>query len=291
MISIVIPTYDRPAALARCLAGVAAMAGARPDLEVIVVNDGGAPPPERSLQHLRDQLDLTIVEQPHGGPAVARNAGAARARSPFVAFLDDDCVPAADWLAALAARFAAAPHVAVGGRTLNGLPDNPFSTASQLLIDYLYKVHNAGAAPRFFASNNVAFPRHALLAIGGFDTGFPRAAGEDRDLCDRWRQRGHAMAFAPEAVVHHAHALGPASFWRQHFDYGRGACAYRRARVQRDGTRVAFEPPRFYANLLRAPFACGRGARALRLAALLALAQVANAAGYSWERTRVVARA
>jgi len=293
MISIVIPTYDRPAALARCLAGVAAMAGADGDLEVIVVNDGGVPPPAATVERLRERIDLTVVAQPRRGPAAARNAGAARARQPVVAFLDDDCVPAAGWLTALTARFAAHPDVAgaalaVGGRTVNGLPDNPFSSASQLLIDYLYDYHNAGGAtPRFLASNNVAFPRDALLAIGGFDTGFPRAAGEDRELCDRWTRHGHRLTFAPEAVVHHAHALGATSFWRQHFDYGRGACAFRRARARRDGARVTFEPARFYANLLRAPFARDHGAHALRLAALLALAQLANAAGYARERTRV----
>lgn len=292
MISIVIPTYDRPAALARCLDGVAAMTGASTDLEVIVVNDGGETPSGPALERVRQRLALTIVEQPRRGPAAARNAGAVRARERVVAFLDDDCVPAPDWLAALAARFDAAPDVAVGGRTLNGLPDNPFSSASQLLIDYLYDYYNeGGTTPRFLASNNVAFPRRALLDLGGFDAAFPRAAGEDRELCDRWRRSGHRMTFAPEAVVHHAHALGPATFWRQHFAYGRGACAFRRASARRDGGRVGFEPARFYANLLRAPFGRERGPRALRLATLLALAQLANAAGYARERLSVATTA
>ena len=264
MISIVIPTYDRPAALARCLDGVAAMTGVPEDLEVIVVNDGGTPV-TALIERPCGQLDLTVVAQSHGGPAAARNAGLACARRPFVAFLDDDCVPGTGWIAALAARFAAVPDAAVGGRTLNALPANPFSTASQLLMDYLYAHHNGDdGRVRFLASNNLAFPRDALRAIGGFDASFPRAAGEDRELCDRWRHCGHRMTFAPEAVVHHAHPLGPRTFWRQHFDYGRGACAFRRARLRRDGGRVSFESARFYANLVRAPFARTASARAAR---------------------------
>jgi hypothetical protein len=32
------------------------------------------------------------------------------------------------------------------------------------------------------------------------------AGGEDRD-CDRWRRRGNALVYAPDAVVYHRHAL------------------------------------------------------------------------------------
>jgi cellulose synthase/poly-beta-1,6-N-acetylglucosamine synthase-like glycosyltransferase len=287
--SIVIPTHERPVELARCLDGVAAMTAAGPDLEVVVVNDGGTPPAAQLLERLRGRVDLVVVEQGRRGPAAARNTGIARARGAFVAFLDDDCVPAPGWLATLAARFAADPDAAVGGRTVNALPDNAFSSASQLLVDHLYAHHNGdGGAPRFLASNNVAFPRRALLDVGGFDVAFPRPAGEDRELCDRWRRRGHRMTFAPEAIVHHAHVLGPATFWRQHFAYGRGAYAFRRVRAERDGIVIPFEPSRFYADLVRAPFRRSAGARAFALATLLVVAQLANAAGYAWERTRPV---
>ena len=289
MISIVIPTYNRPDALARCLAGVAALTGVPDGLEVIVVNDGGEPSPGPVVARFGDRLDVVVLEPAHAGPAAARNAGAARARHPFVAFLDDDCVPAPGWVAALVERFAAAPGDAIGGRTLNALPANVFSSTSQLLIDYLYDHYNAGGArPTFLASNNLAFPRDELHAIGGFDPAFPRAAGEDRDLCDRWRRRGHRLTYAPEAVVHHAHALTLRSFWRQHFDYGRGAYAFRRARATREHGRVELEATSFYRNLLRAPFAPDAGARgrAPLLAAALAVSQLASAAGFLWERAQ-----
>lgn len=286
-ISVVIPTYERPDSLLRCLDGVAAMAGAGPGLQVVVVNDGGTPPPSAAIDGLRERLDLTVVQQDRAGPAAARNVGAARARGGVVAFLDDDCVPATGWLEALSAGVVRDADVAVGGRTVNALPGNPYSSASQLVVDYLYAQHNDhGGEATFFASNNVAFPRRALLAIGGFDTSFARPAGEDRDLCDRWRRAGHRMTFVPEALVRHAHVLGPRSFWRQHFDYGRGAYAFRRARARRDGGRIALEPPHYYARLVRTPFATDAGVRALRLATLLAVAQLANAAGYAWERAR-----
>ena len=39
-----------------------------------------------------------------------------------------------------------------------------------------------------------------LIEVGGFNEGFRVHACEDRELCDRWRKRGHPLRFAPEAV-------------------------------------------------------------------------------------------
>lgn len=125
LISIVVPTFDRPAALSRCLDGIAATAGAGMDLEVVVVNDGGEPPSRAVIERLRGRLDVRVIERRRAGPAAACNAGAESARGTVVAFLDDDCVPQQGWLAALAVRCAAEPDAAIGGRTVNALPENP----------------------------------------------------------------------------------------------------------------------------------------------------------------------
>jgi GT2 family glycosyltransferase len=233
----------------------------------------------------RDRLDIVSLKQAHAGPAAARNAGAARANGSSFVFLDDDCVPANDWLRALETRIAAARTHAIGGRTLNGLRDNLYSSASQLLIDYLYEYYNV-RLPRtsFFASNNVAFPREGFHEVGGFDERFTTAAGEDRDLCERWLQHGAQMTYAPDVLVYHAHPLTLTAFWRQHFRYGRAAFSFRRAHARRRNGRVTLEPLPFYLNLLRYPFSKARGRHALLLAMSFVLSQVANAAGFLWER-------
>ena len=288
MISIIIPSQDRPEPLTRCLRAIATAGvedpGAR--FEVIVVNDGGAMALEPVVSAFRDRLHVVLLEQAHAGPAAARNAGAALARGQFLAFLDDDCVPAANWLQTLTARFAAAPTRAIGGRTLNGLPDNLYSCASQLLADYLYEYFNPEPQqPSFFASNNLALPREGFHVLGGFDSRFPSAAGEDRDLCDRWLRHGYQMTYAPEVLIYHAHTLTLRTFWKQHFNYGRGAFCFRRARAQRNNRRISLEPLTFYLNLLCSPFSRARRRRASLLATLV-LSQVANAMGFLWERRR-----
>ena len=285
--SIIIPTYQRPGQLVACLQSLTRLDYPREHFEVIVVDDGSETPLDVVMAPFRDRLDVAVLRQANAGPAAARNTGVARAKGTFLAFTDDDCRPAPDWLTVLAQHFATSPDCAIGGRTHNALPDNPYSTASQLLISYLYSYYNARSSQaRFLAFNNLAFPANDFRAIGGFDTIYPQAAAEDRELCDRWLSCGRRMSYAPDAVLYHAHALTFRTFWRQHFNYGRGAFRFHRAHARRTSNRIKIEPFPFYFDLLRYPFAQGQGGQSLPLAALLLLSQVANAAGFFWERVR-----
>lgn len=284
LFSIVVPTYSRPGKLAACLQAVAGLCYSRDRFEVIVVDDGSERTPADLVGSFRDRLDVKLIVQPHAGPASARNAGAARARGEFLAFTDDDCLPASDWLKALAGRFAASPDCVIGGCTLNALPRNWYSTASQLLIHYLYLYYNTEPdRALFFASNNLALPADRFRAIGGFDTCYVRAAAEDREFCDRWLRHGYQMIYAPEVLVYHAHALTWRTFWRQHFNYGRGAFQFHQARAQGGNGRLRLEPRSFYVRLLRYPLSQSCEAQSLRIVALLGVSQVANAAGFLWE--------
>ena len=283
--SVVVPTYRRAETLATCLNALAGQVYPRSRFEVVVVEDGGGVPLQPLLGGFKDRLNLTLISQPHAGPGKARNTGAEHARGELLAFTDDDCAPDTHWLACMAARFAATPGHLVGGHTANALHHNRCSAASQLLVQYLYEYYNADPArPSFFASNNMALPRDAFLDVGGFDAALTRAAGEDRELCDRWRHLGRGLTYAPEAVVYHYHDLTAWQFCCQHFRYGRAAFYFRQKRVQRGSGHIAIEPLSFYANLLRYPFAQEGRPGAAVLSALLLLSQVANAAGFGWER-------
>jgi len=276
-----VPTFARPDRLSACLAALGELDSPPGGFEIVVVDDGGRVSLGPALTAARGRADVSLVDTPHRGPASARNAGAARARGRLLAFTDDDCIVDTGWLRAFDAALAKDPSLLVGGRTLNGLPANPFSSASQSLLDYLYGYYNTSPGDaRFFASNNVGTSRERFEAIGGFDESFPLAAGEDRDLCDRQRHSGGRLCFVAEAVVTHQHRLGLASFVRQHFNYGRGARRYHERRAARRGEPFRVEPPRFYLELLLHPFRAANGGRAAVLLALTLLAQAANAAGF-----------
>lgn len=282
-ISIIIPTYERPKRLAVCLKALGGLDYPRERFEVIVVDDGSRRPPEAVVAEFNGNFDVMLLTQAHAGPATARNTGAAQAKGDILAFTDDDCEPAVDWLQTLAKRFTATSNCAIGGRALNGLPDNPFSSASQMLIDYLYNYYNSVPyKARFITSNNLALPAVLFRAIEGFDTNFPYAAGEDRELCDRWLHHGFDMIYAPEVVVRHSHFLRFQTFYKQHFNYGRAAFYFHKLRAKRGRRHFKAEPLRFYFDLLRYPFLCMQPIKSILFAMLLLLSQTANAAGFFW---------
>lgn len=84
LISIIIPTYNRPSLLPRAVQS--ALEQTVEDLEVIVIDDA-SPQPVNLPEHPR----LRIIRLPvNSGSSAARNAGALAARGRWIAFLDDD---------------------------------------------------------------------------------------------------------------------------------------------------------------------------------------------------------
>ena len=282
--SVVVPTYERPAQLAACVEALARLDYPRERFEVLVVDDGSAHPPRDVVERFRGALDVKLFGQENSGPAAARNLGARHARGEFLAFTDDDCEPEPGWLSAFASRFSEEPLRIVGGRTINALAENAYSETSQMIIEVVYAHFNIDdREARFFASNNFAVHAESFRETGGFDETF--RTSEDREICARWRARGLGLTYEPGAVVRHSHRLTLGSLWRQHFGYGRGALRFHRAReAEGDGP---FRPDTdFYKKLLRSALSRKPKSRAAQLTALLLWSQLANAAGFFYEKSR-----
>jgi glycosyltransferase involved in cell wall biosynthesis len=279
-VSIVVPTFARPAELRRCLDGIARLEAATPSFEVVVVDDGGPVPLDALVASYTDGLDIRLIRQARAGPAAARNAGAAVARGVFLAFMDDDCTPAPDWLSALVRELERDDRRLLGGRVENALLDNPYSSASEHITRFVYEYNRTAAARApFFTTNNIALAADLFRAVGGFETSIPSATAEDKEFCHRWIARGLALAHVPSAVVHHAHELTFARFLRQHFNYGRGNLTFRlirRRRVQRPFVR---EPLKFYLDLVLSPMRHPSSVGRWRLTALVVASQLAMLAG------------
>lgn len=102
-ISVVVRTKDRPRLLAEALASLGA--GSYRRVEIVLVNDGGAPPEVPA----GFPFPVVRVELPENrGRAAAANAGVAAATGEFVAFLDDDDLAEPEHLSTLAGLVAAA---------------------------------------------------------------------------------------------------------------------------------------------------------------------------------------
>jgi len=282
-LSIIIPTHDRPSQLGACLESIVHQTYPSSHFEVIVIDDGSKTPIAPVISSFRDRLNLTLLTQQNRGPASARNTGVAKARGRYLAFTDDDCTLAPDWLQKVEERFDSSSNYMIGGRTINAITDNAYSTASQDLIGYLYEYYNADKNNALFlTSNNIAVPAESFRTLGGFNSKYPDAAAEDRDLCDRWRVCGYGMIYAPEVIVYHRHHLSLRTFWKQHFGYGRGASYFHKERSMSSAKSLRLEPPSFYINLIFYPFLKGKSRQPIFKSALLFLSQMSNAAGFFW---------
>ena len=283
--SVIVPTRNRPIQLETCLSAMAELDYPRDRCEVIVVDDGGDIGIEETVRRFSREINVVAVRCEHGGPAAARNFGVAHSSREKLAFTDDDCTVDPHWLTALDSRLSAKAHSMVGGRVINALTENPYSTASQSLQDFLYHWYHEqgrGQLP-FFTTNNLAMFRSDFERIGGFDVSFTFAS-EDRDISDRGAHSGLDLVYAPEAIVRHAHELDLREFVTQHFRYGQGAARFHAARALRRQDRVRLEPAAFYLGMMSSPVS--GGARPLPALALVLISQWASLLGFAHARAR-----
>jgi glycosyltransferase involved in cell wall biosynthesis len=265
LISVIVPTRDRPAALEACLSSLDAQTMAD-RLEVVVVDDGSVA--GDTVAHVvARHPSARLVRRSGAGPAAARNAGARAARGDMLLFTDDDCLPQADWAEELMAAFREGAE-AVAGRTLN---------TRGALADASEVISRAPASVEPFApSNNLACTRAVFEAVP-FDESYQQAAAEDREWCARLASKGHALRSQPSACVHHRPKLNLSSFFRRQVRYGHGAYRFRST------ARRSLEPISFYVALVRLGFS-----RGFSVGMLVSLAQVATAYGWvqGWRELR-----
>ncbi|RBY74848.1 HAD family hydrolase [Blastococcus sp. TF02-09] len=190
--TVVVPTIGRPS-LDVLLDALATAPGPRP-AELVLVDDR---PTGEPLRPERPGLPpVRVVRTGGGGPARARNLGWRSARTTWIAFLDDDVVPDADWYERLERDLADLPADVAGsqGRVRVPLPEDRAATD--------WERGTAGLATSSWITADLAYRRAALAAVGGFDERFPRAFREDSDLALRIMDTGARLVRGERWITH-----------------------------------------------------------------------------------------
>jgi GT2 family glycosyltransferase len=242
-VSIVISTYDRPAALETCLQLVVAQQTSVP-LEIIVVDNhpssGITPPIVAKFPNVR------LVKEARGGSSYGRNAGIVASRGEIVAMLDDDVLVPPTWIEELIAAFT---RDEIGVVTGNVLPYELETEAQRL-----YQTYNPlGRGPErqefdtaWLASfRKRSAPSH-LVGVGAncavraevfadpkaglqeerLGPGTPAGSADDNYFFYRVMRAGYTIAYEPNAYVWHQHRRSMDELRRQVVDYGRSMIAY-----------------------------------------------------------------
>lgn len=242
-LSVVIPTKDRAEALNRTLDALAAQRADGAELEVIVVDNGSS---DGTVEQMRARagaaaIPVKLLEQPRGGPAAARNAGAGAARGEVLLFLGDDTEPADEGL--LRAHLdlhAARPETGYGvlGR-ITWTPRKPVTPFMRWLENGGPQFHFCEIGPgpvdasSYFYSSHASIKRSLFRQVGGFDERFPGAAVEDTELGVRLADAGLELDYHPELLVLHDHPTTPAQSLRRSEAVGRSAALYNHLRPDR----------------------------------------------------------
>ncbi len=235
-ISIIIPVYNAGAELADCLAALNRQVDVPAPFEVLIIDDGSSDDAADMVNGFSGNLlranptgglrgNLKLLQQPHAGPAAARNRGLQAAQGELVFFTDADCIPADDWLAAMTRSFDR-PEVTGCKGTYATRQTEFIARFCQLEYQMKYQAMVACDTIDFVDTYSAGYRRSALLAAGGFDPSFPGASAEDVELAFRLSAQGHRLVFNPAAVVWHRHPASLIDYLRRKARY-----AYWRARV------------------------------------------------------------
>jgi glycosyltransferase involved in cell wall biosynthesis len=164
-----------------------------------------------SVENLRWAIEKTP------GLSNARNVATGLAKTPLIAFMDDDAIARPGWLAAIVAAYDRFGNEAgvVGGKV------NPIWAAPRPswmhddllgLVSVIDRGNDARvlAADEWVAGVNISFRVDLLKETGGFNVGLGRngtghalLSNEEVEIVDKIKQRGYLVVYTPEAEVDH----------------------------------------------------------------------------------------
>jgi len=197
--------------------------------ELVIVDNGSKDETQVVIKNHTETTFLKKVIEPRPGLGRARNRGWKISQGDIIAFTDDDCYPAHDFLFSIARCFEEDPRLGfVGGRILRHDPDDYRVTVQE-------KTCRHELCPGEFLPTgliqgaNFACRRAALESVGGFDERFGAGAFfpcEDVDVMARMSALGWQGAFDPRPLVYHHHRRATkreAFRLMRQYDRGRGA--------------------------------------------------------------------
>ena len=216
-IAVVVVTHRSASTIGACLDALARADGIA---EVVVVDNASDDATLATLDLRRDaapRFEL-LRNATNAGFAAACNQGAARARAPWLAFLNPDCLVEPGTLAAMRAVALADPSVGLVGADVRDAAGTAERAARRREPDW------RGALRRVFGDRDalawptppdaeathveavsgalMLAPRALFDALGGFDEGYVLHC-EDLDLCRRVRDAGRVVVVAERARARH----------------------------------------------------------------------------------------
>lgn len=249
MISVVIPTFNRPDGLKRAVESVFAQTLVSSGFELILVDNTPDATARDVIDALRakcpDTINFIALHEPAAGVANARNCAMRAVSSDLVAFLDDDQSAPADWLKELLSAYEHNPAAVTFGPVDTVLPDGQrrheayfkafFARDPGLKTGYIDTSFGCGNALVDFSRVPGSHPY--------FDPAMNETGGEDDVLFGRIRDVFGQFAWAQKArVFEHPGASRVALRYtlRRAFSYGQAPITLARRENRANPALIAF---------------------------------------------------
>jgi glycosyltransferase involved in cell wall biosynthesis len=196
LVSVIVPHYNAPDALALCLDRLERQTLPRERYEIVVA-DNQSPQGKAAIEAvIRGRARLVIVEERGAGPA--RNGGVQASRGEVLAFTDSDCQPESDWLERGLESLLLGDLV--GGRVRVSVADPDRMTAAEAFERvFAFDAEDYITRKRFSVTANLFCRRAAFDRVGPFRVG----VSEDVDWSHRALAEGFSLTYESRAVIWH----------------------------------------------------------------------------------------
>lgn len=202
--SVVIPVYNAQETIQLCLDSLARQNYPKNKYEIICVDDGSTDSSLEIINSFQSGVSIKSSTQQNSGPAFARNKGAQLAKGSIVVFTDSDCELSPDWLNEMLKPFEDEYVGGVQGR---------YKTKQKELCPLLDQIDIEGRYRKMMKSENIdsigtysaAYRLKLFLDLGGFNTKYKVACGEDFEFSYLVAKNDYKMVFANKAVCYHTH--------------------------------------------------------------------------------------
>ncbi len=239
-ISVIICSYNRDEYIIDAIDSLYNQTLSKEKFEVIVV-DNNSTDNTRSfcLNYIQSHPDYNIyyLEETNQGASFARNTGAAFAKGPLLAFMDDDAIADKDFLSRIISFYEANADVGgLGGRIIpKYIPAEPkwmSHYVSSLVGNFHYNDNAVMFRPgKYPLESNMIVTKKDFIEVGGFNTLLPgvkgilRIGGEGKDFFMKLQALNRKIYYHPMIIVQHvveAKKLTPEYMYRVASGIGRG---------------------------------------------------------------------
>ena len=199
-VSVIVPVYNDPERLERCLQALENQTYATSSYEVIVVDNAS----DESITPIVGRFPHALsAHESRPSSYAARNTGLASARGDVIAFTDADCVPSPSWIERGVANLLGTPNCGLVAGKIEIFFKDPARPTGVELYEGLTALPQRKFVEvgRFGATANIFTLRSVFERVGLFDA--ETKSGGDVEWSQRVSNAGYSLIYADDASVAH----------------------------------------------------------------------------------------